>query len=56
MEVKSAAGGSEGALFAEDLVEMYKKFSNKMGFDFITESYSVDFNIRKGCKNGILFF
>lgn len=52
MEVKSAAGGTEGALFAEDLVEMYKKFCLKMGFDFNTVSYSSDYALKKGCKNG----
>jgi protein subunit release factor A len=53
MEVKAAAGGTEGALFAEDLVNMYKLFSNKMGFDFHTLTYSSDFSFGKGCKNGI---
>ena len=53
MEVKSAAGGTEGALFAEDIVEMYKNFCLKMGFDFHIESYSSDFAMKKGCKNGI---
>lgn len=54
MEIKSAAGGSESALFAGDLVEMYKKFCQKMGFDMTTVSISADFSIGKGCKNGIL--
>ncbi len=52
MEVKAAAGGTEGALFAEDLVNMYKLYCQKMGFDISTISYSADFSFGKGCKNG----
>lgn len=52
MEVKAAAGGTEGALFAEDLVNMYKNYCFKMGFNFSTISYSSDFSMGKGCKNG----
>ena len=53
MEIKSAAGGTEGALFAEDLVNMYKKYCLKMGFDITTISYAADFSFGKGCKNGL---
>ncbi len=53
MEVKAAAGGTEGALFAEDLVLMYKKYCLKMGFDISTISYAADFSFGKGCKNGV---
>jgi protein subunit release factor A len=52
MEVKAAAGGTEGALFAEDLVNMYKCYCQKMGFDMTTVSYAADFSFGKGCKNG----
>lgn len=52
LEIKAAAGGTEGALFAEDLVSMYKKYCLKMGFDISTVSYSADNNLGKGCKNG----
>jgi len=52
MEVKAAAGGTEGALFAEDLVNMYKQFCHRMDLDLTTVSYSADFSFGKGCKSG----
>lgn len=52
MEVKSAAGGSESSLFAEDVVNMYKNFISKMGWDIKIVSYTSDFNLGRGCKSG----
>jgi peptide chain release factor 1 len=52
MEIKSAAGGIESALFAEDLVNIYKLYTDRMGWNMDTLSYSTDTGIGKGCKNG----
>jgi peptide chain release factor 1 len=52
MEVKSAAGGIESSLFAEDLVNVYKFYISNMGWGIDTLSYSIDSGIGKGCKNG----
>jgi peptide chain release factor 1 len=52
MEVKSAAGGIESSLFAEDLVNMYKFYISKMGWNIDTLSYAADSGLGKGCKNG----
>ena len=52
MEVKSASGGIESCLFAEDIIGMYKIYVSKMGWNLETLSYAVDNSIGKGCKNG----
>lgn len=52
MEIRSAAGGTESALFAEDIVNMYRSYCERMGFEMITTSYCNESNLRKGCKNG----
>ena len=56
MEVKSASGGIESALFAEDLVGMYEKYCANMGWDWKIVEYSSDFSMKKGCKNGKALF
>eukprot|EP00340_Litonotus_pictus_P001099 CAMPEP_0170517056 /NCGR_PEP_ID=MMETSP0209-20121228/3153_1 /TAXON_ID=665100 ORGANISM="Litonotus pictus, Strain P1" /NCGR_SAMPLE_ID=MMETSP0209 /ASSEMBLY_ACC=CAM_ASM_000301 /LENGTH=374 /DNA_ID=CAMNT_0010802205 /DNA_START=431 /DNA_END=1555 /DNA_ORIENTATION=- len=53
LEIKSASGGTESALFAADLLEAYKFFCNNQGFDLVEESYeSLEANGKKGCKSG----
>jgi peptide chain release factor 1 len=52
MEVKSASGGTESSLFAEDLMNMYKLYISKMGWNIDTISYAADMALGKGCKNG----
>lgn len=54
MEIKSATGGLESTLFAEDLLQMYQKFCEKNYFKFITESYTPSESAaKKGCKSGV---
>jgi len=54
LEIKSATGGLESTLFAEDLLQMYQRFCEKNYFKFTTESYIPSESAsRKGCKNGI---
>jgi peptide chain release factor 1 len=54
MEVKGACGGLEGALFAYDIVEMYQKYCESMGFSFNTISCSLEeYSGKKGYKNGV---
>jgi peptide chain release factor 1 len=52
MEIKSAAGGTESSLFAEDLLNVYKLYISKMGWNIDTISFAIDSGIGKGCKNG----
>jgi peptide chain release factor 1 len=52
MEVKSASGGVESCLFAEDVINMYKLYISRMGWNIQIENYSMDSSIGKGCKNG----
>ena len=35
LEIRAGAGGDEAAIFAGDLVRMYKRFAEKMGWKFI---------------------
>jgi len=54
LEIKSATGGVESTLFAEDLLQMYQKFCEKNYFKFITETYiPSESAARRGCKNGV---
>lgn len=54
LEIKSATGGLESTLFAEDLLQMYQKYCEKNFFKFATESYvPSESAARKGCKNGV---
>lgn len=52
LEIKQAAGGSEGALFAEDIKGMYEKFCKMQGWRWIQQSYYEDATLHKGCKYG----
>lgn len=52
MEVKSASGGVESCLFAEDVVNMYKLYISRMGWNIDTISYAMDSSLGRGCKNG----
>jgi peptide chain release factor 1 len=54
LEIKSAAGGTEGALFAEDLLNVYRRLCDKMGWRMSDIQYSsLEFAGKKGCKNGL---
>jgi protein subunit release factor A len=50
--VKSASGGSESSLFAGDIYDMYKNYSENMGWKWEQLSFTNDFAIGRGCKNG----
>jgi peptide chain release factor 1 len=50
LEIMQAAGGSESSLFAEDILNMYKNYSRKMGFHLKQEQFQKDMAIGKGCK------
>lgn len=50
LEVMQAAGGSESSLFAEDILNMYKNYSRRMGFKMKEEQFQKDMAIGKGCK------
>ena len=52
MEIKSASGGIESCLFAEDILNMYKIYISRMGWNIETLSYAIDNSVGKGCKNG----
>jgi peptide chain release factor 1 len=54
LEIKSATGGLESTLFAEDLLQMYQKFCEKNFFKFIVENYTPSESASKrGCKGGV---
>jgi len=54
LEIKSATGGLESTLFAEDLLQMYQRFCEKNYFKFFTESYvASESAAKRGCKNGV---
>ena len=54
LEIKSATGGLESTLFAEDLLQMYQKFCDVNYFKFDVETYiPSESAAKKGCKNGI---
>ena len=54
LELKSAAGGTEGALFAEDLLQVYKRFCESQNWRMTSLQYtSLEFMGKKGCKNGL---
>lgn len=50
LEIMQAAGGSESSLFAEDILNMYRNYSKRMGFSFKQEQFQKDMAIGKGCK------
>lgn len=52
LEVKSASGGSESSLFAEDILNMYRSYSENMGWNWEQISITSDFAIGRGCKSG----
>jgi peptide chain release factor 1 len=56
LEVKSASGGSESSLFAGDIYDMYKNYSENMGWKWEQLSFVNDFAIGRGCKNGKKYF
>lgn len=47
-EIKSAAGGSESALFAEDLKGMYENYCKNQGWRWIQHTYNNDATTGKG--------
>ena len=53
LEIRPAAGGTEGALFAEDLRQMYRQYVQGMGWRWKEEFFQADFSIGKGCKLGV---
>jgi peptide chain release factor 1 len=40
LEIRAGTGGDEAALFAGDLYEMYRRYSDKNGWQFITSDFS----------------
>lgn len=54
LEIKSATGGLESTLFAEDLIQMYQKYCDKNYLKFDMEIYiPSESAARRGCKNGV---
>ena len=54
MEVKAAAGGSESALFSEDVVNMYLNYFVTIGFKSKMSSYLIDnVSTKRACKHAI---
>jgi peptide chain release factor 1 len=41
LEIRAGTGGEEAALFARDLFEMYRKYAEKNGWQFIVSDFSV---------------
>lgn len=53
MEVKSATGGAESSLFAEDLLNAYRNYCDNNNLEFISIEYdATEANGKKGCKSG----
>lgn len=54
VEFRPGVGGSEGSLFAEDLMNMIQNYCNIRGWDNRVVSLQKDQAIGKGCKLGVL--
>lgn len=48
VEIKQAAGGVESTLFAEEIKDMYEKYSKKLGLRWVQEQYNIDPTLGKG--------
>ncbi|CAK61136.1 unnamed protein product (macronuclear) [Paramecium tetraurelia] len=54
VEVRAGVGGSEGSLFAEDIIGMIQNYASLQNWDCRVISIQKDNQIGKGCKTGIL--
>lgn len=54
LEIRPGVGGSEGSLFAENLMDMYSIYSLNKGWRCDVVNLSKDIQLNKGCKEAIL--
>eukprot|EP01016_Furgasonia_blochmanni_P045754 TRINITY_DN6499_c0_g2_i2.p1 TRINITY_DN6499_c0_g2~~TRINITY_DN6499_c0_g2_i2.p1 ORF type:complete len:437 (-),score=90.95 TRINITY_DN6499_c0_g2_i2:27-1337(-) len=54
VEIRPGVGGTESALFADDVLKMYQNYFAMHGWNCRVTQYTEDYQIGKGCKFGAL--